>query len=337
MKSFALILSLLFLGNGHARNASLKKMQRDLRNKENLIEKLKVEITNIEENVGSTNIEYLDKVKKIEGIEIQIKNIQTDLKRNAQRNSEEYSLSRVALNNYLIERLDDEYENEEVREKLYAEVLAEKLKALEEVQETSAKLLTSLSSLEKSLGESKTTEDIIYQKIVELENLKKEKGQKYISLLEEKNKLQDQVDKKVIKQRAKGKKKRKQVVTKADFALPIQSYVDVIQDKKGITFSYNEVSPLQAPNDGVVVYAGQLSSYGKVLMIDHGKNIRSVLLGDFSIKLSKGEKVKKSQILGYTTPVIGENNKLYFEIRKENKVQNARNWFKNLEVKRKKI
>ena len=58
------------------------------------------------------------------------------------------------------------------------------------------------------------------------------------------------------------------------------------------------------------------------MMIDHGNQTRSVLLGHFLPKLKKGQAVRQGQILGYTR---GRElvEKLYFEVRKKNLAQNT--------------
>ena len=79
-----------------------------------------------------------------------------------------------------------------------------------------------------------------------------------------------------------------------------------------------EISPIKAPSSGKVVYTGELASYGNIIMIDHGQDVRSVIFGDMKIKANKGDLVEKSQILGYTMADPGIEKSLYYEIRKKN-------------------
>ncbi len=337
MKSFRIFLTLTLVGsNAYAKNSKLLNLERELRNKENFIQKISAEITDIENNVGSVNLEYLDKVKIIENLENKINTIEYELDLNAKNISKEYRLSKRALNNYLIERVDNSYENEEIREKIFLSLLQKKLKKLNEIQEQNSNLLSSLNKIEEKLSDAKQEEVKIYDEIVELENTKKEKGQKYISLLEEKNKLADEVEKLILSTKTiKKQKKTANIISKNKFILPLSDYLNIKKDKKGLSFSYKDVVPLHSPANGIVVYAGELSNYGKIIMINHGEDIISVLLGDFSLKLKKGVKVNQGQIVGYTVPSSVDNKTVYFEIRKENKVQNATAWYSNLNFQKK--
>ncbi len=104
---------------------------------------------------------------------------------------------------------------------------------------------------------------------------------------------------------------------------PLESFVNYKSGDKGVTFKYESRAPIKASAGGKVVYAGELASYGKVVMIDHGQEIRSVILGDIQIKASKGDQVKQGQILGYTLAEPGLKKSLYYEVRKKNVAQNT--------------
>ena len=64
------------------------------------------------------------------------------------------------------------------------------------------------------------------------------------------------------------------------------------------------------------MYQGTLSNFGNVVMIDHGKETRSIILGKFIPKLSKGAVVKAGDVVGYTRDSRNQEEKLYFEVRK---------------------
>src|SRR5690606_24095673 len=95
---------------------------------------------------------------------------------------------------------------------------------------------------------------------------------------------------------------------------------------KGVTYYFRGERPIFAAKAGKVIYRGELASYGQVIMIDHGASIRSVLLGNISFKILKGDLVSKGTILGYTRGNAMEKSSLYFEIRKKNIAQNTSNW-----------
>ncbi|MDO9182943.1 MAG: M23 family metallopeptidase, partial [Bacteriovorax sp.] len=96
--------------------------------------------------------------------------------------------------------------------------------------------------------------------------------------------------------------------------------------KKGVTFNFQGKNEVRAPKAGKVVYTGSLASYGNVLMIDHGNDTRTVLLGQFDYSVKNGDSIQAAQLVGYTNPRsqngLGDG-KIYFEVRKNNLAQNT--------------
>lgn len=85
--------------------------------------------------------------------------------------------------------------------------------------------------------------------------------------------------------------------------------------------------PLSATKDGVVTFAGYLSGYGKIIMINHGNGYetRSAHLNKIYVK--KGQRVKEGEIIGetgMTGRVTGPH--LHFEIRRDGKAKNPMNY-----------
>ena len=112
---------------------------------------------------------------------------------------------------------------------------------------------------------------------------------------------------------------------KAAFTAPIKTYSGLDYKKAGITFKFKERQPVKTTLGGVVSHVGSLANYGNVLMVDHGKGIRSIYLGSFSSKIKKGQKIKPYQVIGHTMRKKNarELGQLYFEVRKKNVAQNT--------------
>lgn len=71
-----------------------------------------------------------------------------------------------------------------------------------------------------------------------------------------------------------------------------------------------------AANEGTVIWAGWLSSYGKCIMIDHGGGIVTLYAHNSSLSVKKGEDVSRGQkiaLTGSTGNVTGPH--LHFEVR----------------------
>src|SRR5690606_34670998 len=58
--------------------------------------------------------------------------------------------------------------------------------------------------------------------------------------------------------------------------------------------------PIEAANNGIVVYAGPLGIYGNAVIIDHGMGVSTLYGHMSSIDVNVGDEVKKNQIIGKT-------------------------------------
>ena len=58
--------------------------------------------------------------------------------------------------------------------------------------------------------------------------------------------------------------------------------------------------PIEAANDGVVVFAGDLGIYGNSVIIDHGFGLFTMYSHMSSITVKKGDKVQQKQVIGKT-------------------------------------
>jgi murein DD-endopeptidase MepM/ murein hydrolase activator NlpD len=186
-----------------------------------------------------------------------------------------------------------------------------------------------LSGYEKQLLEKKKEEQEVYSLIIELENRKKDMSKKYINELEKRNIWQTKLDKSIAKAKVYRRKKSKKIAKKKtdfNFLLPIADFISAQRKKNGVSFKFSETVPVKSPGRGKVVYVGELASYGKVVIIDHGKDVRSVLFGDIVSKVAKNNTVKQGQLLGYTMGDPGTVKSVYYEVRKKNKVQNTLLW-----------
>lgn len=59
-------------------------------------------------------------------------------------------------------------------------------------------------------------------------------------------------------------------------------------------------APVEAANDGKVVYTGFLGIYGNTVIIDHGYGLMSLYSHLAEFKVREGDLVKKGQVIGYT-------------------------------------
>jgi hypothetical protein len=67
----------------------------------------------------------------------------------------------------------------------------------------------------------------------------------------------------------------------------------------GTDFGARRGTPLLAVNDGKVSFAGWMGGYGKVVKIKHAGGYESLYAHQSRIRVKRGQKVKKGQIIGY--------------------------------------
>ena len=70
------------------------------------------------------------------------------------------------------------------------------------------------------------------------------------------------------------------------------------QDHVGFDLSVVQHYPIEAANDGKVIYAGYFGIYGNTVMIDHGAGLISLYAHMSSIDVKPGQAVKKKDVLG---------------------------------------
>ena len=330
---YSLTLTIALLGfinfKGHS---SVKKLRNNITNLNNKIHLLITEIKDLDKRISEKNETYVQQMKEMENIDEKVEDYKISLKKSASQISKEYELTKIALNNYLMEVGDSNKRDNLMEKKVYLELLEKKVSDLEKAQEESKNQLASLQSLENTLKNRKMEEGNLYKLIIDLENRKKEVSQKYIDLMEDKNVKQEKLDKIIVKIKAKRKIQKKSKNGKAPLfklSLPLESYSEIKNSKLGVSLVYSETLPISAPYPGKVVYSGELASYGNVLILDHGKEVRSVLLGDIVPKVKKGDIVSKKQLIGYTISDLGTTKSLYFEVRKKDIAQNTSSWIEN--------
>jgi murein DD-endopeptidase MepM/ murein hydrolase activator NlpD len=97
----------------------------------------------------------------------------------------------------------------------------------------------------------------------------------------------------------------------------------------GIDFAGDTGTSIKATGDGVVIFAGWQSGYGKVLIISHGYGVTTLYAHNSKLLVEKGDKVKKSQIIskmGSTGRSTGSH--LHYEVRVNGKIVNPTKYFK---------
>jgi murein DD-endopeptidase MepM/ murein hydrolase activator NlpD len=267
----------------------------------------------------------------------QIKDLETELKQ--QRDLVTASIQKLKkaeednfkiLQNYLVE--SDEEETEQWQRKIHVELLKQSTEKYTKELQTLNSLKQQMVEFENQLTTLKISENELATLIQELEMRKKVTMENYLNKVEEKKKIEKIVQRKTITSAI---KKVQHKFSQAPINLkkpsrifnhPLKEFKALTSSAKGVTFKFNSIQPVKAVDSGKIVFAGELSTYGQVIMIDHGDELRTVLLGKLDLKVKKNDVVTKGDLLATTIREGNEPSTLYFEVRKKNIAQNTILW-----------
>lgn len=287
-------------------------------------------LSSLEKEIGSKNNLFLSSTEQIRQFEWDIKLYRshlTEIKSQVKKSQEE---NRKILKSYLLESENDS--TEAWQRKVHLELLKRAQTKLKAKEEELTSLETKITEFDVKLADLKKNEEELSLVIKELETRKKVVMDQYLSSVESKRHLEKKVEtKKLVAKISEVKKQFSQapiVSSKPDrlFNRPVEDFLTYTASPKGVTYKYQAIQPVKAVGSGKIVFAGDLASYGQVVLIDHGNDLRTVLLGRMNIKVKKNDTVNSGDVLAYTMNDSQEPQNLYFEVRKKNTAQNTILW-----------
>ena len=321
-----------FIGNSSAaiKNRQVRRLQnvsaleKKIVKQKSVLKEIKNEIYSIETSLVSGTKRYKYILKKKNTTEIKLYHMGLDLKKQGATLKEEnlqfYKLLKIAL----LESFDADKSIEKLMSnKILVKKLSEKIKKNNALKEQNKSALLTLNKLQDDFNNFVSMERELVDVLNNMEHRKKQIVTSYLS----ESKQKDLFSKDLIKLKVNFKKvtKKRRVVgkklLKMSFYPPIYQFEKINYAKKGITYSFKDASSLYATQSGTVIYKGMLSTYGNVIMIDHGKEIKTVILGDFMSSLKKGSVVKQGDVIGQTQAFQKKLGNIYFEVRMKNSVQ----------------
>ncbi|MCF8031589.1 MAG: peptidoglycan DD-metalloendopeptidase family protein [Desulfarculaceae bacterium] len=96
------------------------------------------------------------------------------------------------------------------------------------------------------------------------------------------------------------------------------------QQQPGVTMQAKRGAPVRAPWGGRVAYAGELGWMGRVVVLDHGEKVHTVLGHLGSLAVSQGQVVAPGEVVG----TVAQKGRLYLEVRLEAKAVDPRAWLR---------
>jgi len=295
---------------------SVRSLRREIYSYRQGLHNLKRKISLIEGNLGRKNEQYINVIKLKAEVEKEIEG--QKIKINDQKNkfAQIDSSLRKRLASLVIEEIDEEEDAQELIQKATNKSII--LKDLDTLNKLSGKLQSislHLFSLASQYQSYKDNEAAFKTILFELEENKKKTVQEYFEV----EKKQALLDGQILRKKGNGHK-NESVTNQATFSLPIIDFISVEKFKKGLNLKYRGELPIYGPDSGKVVYNGPLSNIGQVIILDHGQETRTVILGNFISKVKADDEINKGQILGYTRG-LDANSKIYFEVRQKNEVK----------------
>lgn len=287
-------------------------------------------LSTLEKEIGSKNNLYLSSIEQIKQFEADVKLYKDELQSKQTEVIEAQKENQQILKSYLLE---SESESSELwQKKVHLELLKQAQIKLNTKQNELNSFQIKIAEFDQKLSELRKNEEELGQVIVELESRKKLTMEKYLSKVEIKKKFEKDVQKNKFQAKVATIKKqlsRAPIVEKRPdrmFGRPVDDFLSYSTSPKGVTFKYKAAQPVKAVGQGKVMFAGDLASYGQVVLIDHGNELRTVLLGRMNIRVKKNDTVNDGDVLAYTANDTQESQNLYFEVRKKNTAQNTILW-----------
>jgi septal ring factor EnvC (AmiA/AmiB activator) len=331
METYVMRLSLIFsLLLSFNALAAIKRPGDELARYRTEVMEMGARLSTLEKEIGSKNNLYLSSLEQIKQFEADVKLYRDGLKVKGVEMKEAQAENKRILQNYLLESENDT--TEPWQRKVHLELLKQAQNKLKSKEIELIGFQTKVAEFEEKLSVLHKNEEVLGQVIQELESRKKVAMETYLARVETKKMIESKVQTQKLQKRIAVVKKQFSsapiVVTKPDrfFHSPVEDFLSYTASPKGVTYKYQSTQPVKAVGGGKIVFAGDLAAYGQVVLIDHGQDLRTVLLGKMNIKVKKNDSVKDGDVLAYTLNDSKEAQNLYFEVRKKNTAQNTILW-----------
>ncbi|MGE3610543.1 MAG: murein hydrolase activator EnvC [Bacteriovoracaceae bacterium] len=310
--------------------SAIKGRGDDLTKYRSEVVQLGAKLTTLEKEIGSKNNLYLSSIEQIKQFEIDVHHYREKLKEIHKHVKEAQRENKRILQSYLLESNNESLEP--WQRKVHLELLKQAQIKLKNKENELISFENKVAEFDLKLAELRRNEEELSEVIKELNERKKIAMELYMAKVQDKKKIESEIQKQKINTKLAEVKKEfsKAPIIEARpdriFSRPVDDFLSFTPSPKGVTFKYQSIQPVKATGEGKVVFAGDLASYGQVVLIDHGNDLRSVILGKMNIRVKKNDSVKDGDVLAYTMNDTKEAQNLYFEIRKKNTAQNTILW-----------
>lgn len=305
----------------------IQALKKEVATKTKELESLKKTMNSLEKELGERNQKLVRLFDVKRELEVQMSRFSTDLVHKKDQVDEQVKQVQKILKSAILSSMSGSIDPASLLAKKYLlEGLRKKNNLLTSSVEELETVESNLLALQARFAEYSKVEGQLSELLSQLEADKNSKASEYLAALDskkEKEGMLSQYQASFLSSR-KGAEIRKKVGML--FKSPVASYSSISYKDKGVTFLNPSSSSIDvmATGDGKVVYSGDLSNYGNVVMIDHGNETRSILLGRFNPLVKKGDSVTSGERVAKTLKSKDQApGKLYFEVRIKNQIQNT--------------
>lgn len=306
----------------------IKKMKTQLSEKEKRVVNIKAKIGELESQLGENNNQYVQVIRIRRSIETDIFHMKEQLEDNLKKLKMSIQESRSIVNGVILSRLEQQNSAAAIyTERIVLERLQYKINELETSYREQEALKNEISQLEQRYYEYSSIESDLAELVIALEQQRDVVTGEYIGLNRQKKEMGGEYERlktKVFLSDNQEVIHARNLVGGISFAGPLRHFSALEHQDRGVTFRFEGAKEILNTAEGRVAYIGTLSTYGNVLMVDHGNDTRSVFLGDFHSQVEVGQTVAKGDIIARASSDNNRrSNELYFEVRKSNIVQNT--------------
>ncbi len=324
-----ILLSLSTQGAIKKSSSSISSLKKQIKRSQQAVAKVKKGIFNIEKNIAAGNVRLKMLGKSLNETDQTIFKLAAQFKKDLHLLKAVRGKTERLFKLSVLELLNNEgSETHLAAKKIILKQLRTKIKDLKQLELTQQKTKDIILDLQQQYKTVKSDRNELLAVLNSMELNKINVVNRYVNASKRTNKYKMRLEKlstiKKIK-RSKKSRKGKSQISKLGMAFqpPLNNFTKLDHGKKGLSYYFKNTSPLYAPQDGKVVYQGRLANYGNVIMIEHGNQIKTIILGDFLAKIKKGNRVAKGDIIGYSKLLNKSEGTIYFEVRKKNVVQNT--------------
>jgi len=328
------ILSLVFVVSSLSHAAISRKPDGDLIFKyEKMLKAKEQEYRSIELNIKSLEHDIADKNQRyIEGISITkrimsaIDQMEDKLSTHEKDIGSVNSKIKDMYSKYLLNSMDENSPELVYENRVLAKALKYYTTRLQALTVLGEDLGNRQALLKARYEEYNGVEQILYSLVTEMENKKKVMAETYVESLKQKEEIETKLSELITTSKC--------VATNSQLGSPIINFISAKRVDKGVNFEFKGPKAVYAVSTGKVVYVGSLASYGNVIMMDHGSDLRSVLLGDFVPAVKLNDQISRGAIVARTVSKDTKSDSVYFELRKKNIAQNVVSWLdKSIQIR----